>query len=541
VNDLRPNDVGSIQDYLRVVRRRKWVILVFAVTLPLLALVFTLQRAPSYRATAEVLLTRQNVAALVAGVPEASSGGARDTLALTQANLAAVPAVALRALNAAGVHNRTAEDLLRHSSVTAKKDTDILVFAVTDGNPTLAARLATAYARQFTIYRKELDTAALERARRGLDTQIQQLETSRLKNPALYADLLSKRQQLLTMEALQTGNTAVVRTADTAVQSQARPLRWAILGFGIGLILGVIAAFLLEALDTRVRSSDELTKQLDLPQLARIPGPSSRVQRRDAWLAMLSDPSGPQAEAIRVLRTNIEFVSLERDIRTLMITSAVEGEGKSTTAANLAIAFARVGKRVILADLDLRSRIGIGLHDQPGLTDVALGHVDLDAALAIVGVHEEPTSGGGQSGDGNSGPGMLRFLPSGPIPPIAREFIRSHALAETLDKLRNRADLVIVDAPALLAGSDAMALSALVDALVLVLRLNVVRRPLIDELHGILPALRAPTLGYAVTGVAARPSYHVRQEPARALPADETGEGQKLEPLKAVSRHPRSP
>jgi Mrp family chromosome partitioning ATPase/capsular polysaccharide biosynthesis protein len=538
VNDFRPNDVGSLQDYLRVVRRRKWVILVFAVALPLLALLFTLRQPPSYRATADVLLTQQNVAALVAGAPQSSSAGAHDSLVLTQANLAAVPAVTMRALKAAGVHNRTPEDLLRHSSVTAKKDTDILVFAVKDRNPTLAARLATAYAREFTVYRKELDTAALERARRGLDAQIQQLETGRLKNPSLYADLLSKRQQLLTMEALQTGNTAVVRTADTAVQAQARPLRWAILGFGIGLILGVIAAFVVEALDTRVRSSEELTKQLDLPQLARIPAPP-RVRRREPWIAMLSDPSGPQAEAIRVLRTNIEFVSLERDIRTLMITSAVSGEGKSTTAANLAIAFARVGKRVILVDLDLRSGSGIGMRTQPGLTDVALGHVDLDAALTMVGVHEEPTSAGGEADGVYRGPGVLRFLPTGPVPPIAREFIRSHALAQTLDRLRRRADLVIVDAPALLAGSDAMALSALVDALVLVFRLNVVRRPLIDELKGVLGALRAPTLGYAVTGVAARSTHHVKPQTAGGLSPDEAGEGQRVEPLKAVSRQTR--
>ena len=102
-----------------------------------------------------------------------------------------------------------------------------------------------------------------------------------------------------------------------------------------------------------MRSPEEIGDALGVPLLAHVPGPPRRLRGKDR-LVMLAEPEAPEAEAVRMLRTNLDFVNLERRAKRIMVTSAVDGEGKSTTAANLAVTLARGGRRVVLVDLDLR-------------------------------------------------------------------------------------------------------------------------------------------------------------------------------------------
>ena len=156
------------------------------------------------------------------------------------------------------------------------------------------------------------------------------------------------------MQALQTPAASVVRQADGAVLTQPKTLRNVVLGLVVGLVLGLGLVFLREALETRARTAEEVSARLGgLPLLGRVPEPPRRL-RRAGRLVMLEEPASVQAEAFRMLRAKLDFVTLDRDVRTIMVTSALEQEGKSTTVANLAVAFARAGKRVALVDLDLR-------------------------------------------------------------------------------------------------------------------------------------------------------------------------------------------
>ena len=502
MEEQRPT-ASSLTDHLRVARRRKWVILQAVIVVPVAAILFSLQQPRLYEASSEVLLSRQNLAAALTDTPDVTLSQEAARLVETQANLARVPVVAARTLTNANVAG-TPQEFLDSSEVSAKANADLLVFRVKNRSRALAARLATEYAEQFTVYRRELDTAALQRARRELGRRLAELEQDGQNRSALYASLVEKEQQLRTMEALQTANAFVVRAAGESKQVQPRPVRNGLLGLVLGLVLGVGLAFLREALDTRVRSSEDIAEQLGVPLLGRIPEPPSQLQKENK-LVMLAAPRRIDAEAFRVLRTNLEFANLESRARTIMVTSAVEREGKSTTVANLAVACARAGKRVVLVDLDLRCPLIARLFDldpgRPGLTDVVVGHVKLHDAISSIAIAKSRANGATTNGNGEGSlEGVLQLLPAGPAPPNAGEFVSAQKLGEILDQLAAGADLVLIDAPPLLHVGDALTLSARVDALLLVTRMNVVRRPMLTEMRRIVDSSPAVPIGFVLTG-----------------------------------------
>lgn len=318
------------------------------------------------------------------------------------------------------------------------------------------------------------------------------------------ANLVEREQQLQTMEELQTSNAAVVKTPTDAAQVSPRPTRNGILGLFLGIALGLGLAFLREALDTRVRSAQEVGDRLHLPLLARVPEPPKAL-RQGNQLVMQAKPGGVHAEAFRMLRTNLDFATLDRDVGSIMVTSAVQQEGKSTTIANLAVALARAGQRVILVDLDLRRPYldkFFDLRGRPGVTQVALGKAPL--AESLVRVPLAPVEPGV---NGNTPLGALAVLGSGPIPPDPGEFVASARLSEVLLELRELSDVLLIDAPPLLQVGDALTLSAKVDAAIIVTRLDVLRRPMVDEVHRLAASMPAARLGFVVTGAESEDPY----------------------------------
>ena len=485
---------STLRDYLQIVRRGWWTVVAVVALTTLSAALFSARQEWLYQASAELFVR-----------PGIDAFQAPERALQTQADVAtASTEVARRVRDALGTG--TTPDI----TVTPKTDSNILVFTSTAASPGLAARAATEYAAQYRDFQRELVTDDIREALNDVEAEIAEVRarTRRRLDPTLYASLLQRREELRSLEVLETSKAFLVKPATTGVQVQPKNVRNVLLGFGFGLVLGLGLVFLREALDTRVRSTDEIAETLGIPLLARVPGPPKRLRRANR-LVMINDPESSGADAFRILRANIEIARSETGAKTILVTSAGEREGKSTTAANLAVALARGGQRVVLVDLDLRRPALHRFFDLggPGIAQVALGRTTLEDALAPIplvwpGSHTLPTpEGNGVRPVG----GLLHVLPVGSMRENVDDVLTDRVLANVLEDLRKNADVVLIDSTPLGVG-DAVAVTAAVDALLVVTRVDVVR-PLLRELARILRAVPVPKLGFVATGVPPSASY----------------------------------
>lgn len=528
MHDGGDNRPLTLADYVEILRRRKWVIVQAAIIAPVIAVLVAVGDPTVYRASADVLVNRQYLGSQLVGIQDPTAYQDPNRLLRTQADLANVPAVARRAAEIAKLPGITAAVFSGSTSVAVRKDADLLSFAAVSRDAATAAAMANAFARAFTEYRRELDTAALSSAQKSLRKRLTELRRKGREDSALFANLVDKEQQLRTLELLQASN-IVVRPATGAAKKGPPVRRNGILGGIFGLIIGMALAFLWEALDRRVRSASELERVLKLQVLGKLPEPPRRLWR-ERRLVMVEEPRTGYSEVFRRLRMNFEFVNAETDAQTVMITSAVKREGKSTTIANLAVALARAGRRVVLIDLDLRQPLIASffrLDRRWGVAEVARGRAELDDVIVPVPMpHNTPRDPSSNGGDDEGGAALLEVVPAGLVlPSDPGEFVQSAALNTLLERLRERADIVLIDAPPLLVVGDAMALAPRVDALLTVARIGVIRRPALQELARALDVTPVPKLGLIVTGSPSEETYgyggYGYYEPEGARPAEQ--------------------
>lgn len=296
------------------------------------------------------------------------------------------------------------------------------------------------------------------------------------------SDKLQEDHQKAKMaEAVEAGQVEIVDIAELPTEPIASGgARKMALGLILGLIIGVGVAVFVDGMNTSIRRRDDVERILQVPGLAVIPKffpdqPGGRFARalpgrgrngsngkkssqRAAGLVTVHDTRSSSAEAYRTLRTNLIFSQAVQTLRTIVVTSPAPSEGKTTTAANLAVSFAQQGMRVLLVDCDLRrSRIHkmFSVPREPGMTELILGHHDLDAVTRETAV-----------------PGLY-ILPSGMLPPNPSELLGGERMRNTLATLGGAFDLIVLDTPPLLAASDAAILATLVDGVVLVVRAGV--------------------------------------------------------------------
>lgn len=492
----------TLSDYLAVLRRYKWLILVTALVVPIAAYTMSARQAKVYRATADVLVNRSDLGSGVTGIT--TQGWVDpDRYMRNQAALARVPAVTNAAVKDAGV-DLEGWELAGMSNVSPQLSTDMLTFGVNSGDPALSAKLANAYAGAFVDYKLEMETTALARARTEIQGRLAELRAAGASGTDAYRELQRKALDLRTLEVLQSP-ASVVRPAGVGWQIAPAPKRNATLGVLLGLMLGIGGAFLLNALDRRIRHADEIESELQVPLLAKLPTP-----RRNDPATILERPSDEMTDAVARLRTAFDFTNSEVNMKIVMATSAGAREGKSTTVTNLAIALARAGRRVVLVDLDLhRPSVAKLLHlpDGPGVTDVAAGSADLNEALRSVVVTPRRARLSPLGAGSDPGPGVLEVLTTGRRRIEPEDLVESPGLAQAFNTLRKRAEVVLVDSSPLLATGETLALSAKVDAILLVSRLGTLTRPALRELARMLDRSPAPVLGWVATGAEVDEGY----------------------------------
>lgn len=313
-----------------------------------------------------------------------------------------------------------------------------------------------------------------------------EVEEARLKREIAAASgrlnaITVKYQEGTIMETSVTGTTEVISPAQPP-RDPVRPvmkLNLMIGGFA-GLFLGFIGALLLEQLDTSISDIEEVESFLQMPVLGLVPRIGGDV------LVTIRDPKSTPAEAFRTLLVNLRFVASREQPLRLVVTSAGVDEGKTVTAANLAVVLAEGGRRTVLVEGDMRrptfSRI-LDVRRTPGLSEVLLGDVSLDEALLAGPI-----------------PG-LSVLPSGRVPPNPMDLLSRPGLERVIQALTGRFDVVVVDSPPVLPVADGLVLSALADGVVLVYKVGATSRGALKRATSLLAQARAHMFGVVLNDV----------------------------------------
>jgi polysaccharide biosynthesis transport protein len=407
----------EISDYINVLRRRWRLVVAVALAVVALAGAATWLMTPQYTARSELYVSTvsgENATDLFQG----STFTQRQVA--TYANVATTPYVLSPVIDDLGLESTPAE-LASRITVQNPPNTVLLEIAVTDPDPQRALDVAAAVSDRVVIALAELD------------------EVSDSGQSPVKATVVSP---------------AVVGTSPVSPQ----PVRNLALGAVLGLLLGLGLALVRDLMDTSVRGEESLRGTTDAPVLAGI---TYDPEAAAAPTLVLDNPHHTHSEAFRTLRTNLQFVNGGEPPRSVVMTSSLPEEGKTTTTAHLALTLAAGGKRVCVVEADLRRpRLldYLGLEGSAGLTNVLIGEASLDDMLQPFGQT------------------TLSLLGSGPIPPNPAEMLSSDRMRALVADLEQRFDIVLYDAPPLLPVTDAAVLSSMTDGALMVVGVGVIKK-----------------------------------------------------------------
>ena len=494
----------DLRTYLRVLWRRKLLIALSGLLVAAAAYFSEASKTELYQSSSQLLVSRSLAETLF----DPLRGYVDPDRALANQ---------IRVIQSPALSERVAAKLGYPGSVTAgaSGSEDILTLTAVDTNPGRAAAVANAYAEEYVAYRRtqglegtaeaqqELESriADLERQIQDIDLQvlgapIAQRDAARESTDAqrslLQSNVFTLRQQLDQLKSASNVEGSGLQILGEAVEPTApfspTPMRAGTQGLLMGLVLGLGFAFLIDFLDDRIRSKDDVERVASrLPVLGVIPLVPGWRNRKSAQVISLEDPTSGAAEAYRTLRTSIQFLGLDQPLRLLQVTSPVASEGKSTTLTNLAVALARAGQQVVVVDCDLRRpRVHefFGLPSDVGFTSVILGDVPLSGAVRHV-----PDVPG------------LRVLAAGPIPPNPSELLAGRRTVDLFTALQADCDVVLIDSPPVLPVADAPSLSTRVDATLVVVSAEKTHRKQLARALEILAQVEAPVIGVTVNGV----------------------------------------
>jgi capsular exopolysaccharide synthesis family protein len=484
---------------LAALRRQWWLILICAVAVPFVAVDLSLLRPKQYTSTAGLLFQTSNVVQSVLGAPAsgASLDPARD--AATHVEQLSSPDVSTRTARALG-GAISAADVAARVAVASAGESDIVTVSATDRSPAFAAQLAATYADQFIAMQGETVRAQADDALRAIQRELDALPEAQRRG-RLGSLLRSRARQLPVVAAASPSGVTLARHPSVpTVPSSPQLKRNAALGLVLGLLLGIAAALLREQLDSRVRRAEDVGDAVDLPVLASVP--RSRALARPLATSL----PAYESEAFRMLDVKLRFSDDWRTtIRSLLLTSAEPGEGKTTVALHLGDAWARAGYDVLLMEADLRKpslATILGLPPSQGLGDFLGGRYNRISDLW------RPASFGGGS-KGSPATTGLYCIPAGEPSSDPLELLGSERMRLALQEAQRRFSAVIVDAPPAGVVADALPLMNMVSGVIIVTRLGHADRERLKQFRQQLEDMQAPMVGVVINSTEpdGRPSF----------------------------------
>lgn len=548
------NDTESIdlRGYLSIFRRRKWTIIIAICVILGAAVAYSLIQTPLYTAQTRILVSGTPTEGIfTTGIAPVENANLK-----TQVEVILSEAVASRVMEDLDLEGEVGSVL---SNVAAEPilDSQVVEITYSSADPQEARIVATSFAESYLQFRRDqiLETViseeqaiqervnaasdqlaeanlALEEARESEDAAL--ISTIESSVSSLVARLGVLQQELDDLRSRRSQRLDVGQVIEPAATprtpSSPNFMRNALIGIFLGLVLGIAFAFVRERMDERFRERSDLERAIGAPVLATVAG-YDNPRTGPVVPVVLSGAHPSVAESYRTLRTGVQFIAANSGIRSLLVTSPAAGEGKTTTAANLAVALAQAGKRVIIVSSDLRRPT---LERYFGSEDARRTS---GLAMWLSSQEDEPW-------DHLVDPGIpnLRLITSGPPPPNPAELLTSPRLNRLVHLLEENSDLVIFDSPPVLAVADTTVLAAHLSGVLLVVDAKSTRRsPAIhakQELERVggriigtvLNAFDTTTVGYYYGSY----DYYSREEAAEAAPSSTNGQAHESKGLRRL-------
>lgn len=465
-----PAQAPDLGEYLRILRRRAWVVAVVTVLAVAAAYAWAATRDKIYTATGQIVVAQTTEKGAVA-----TQSQVVQSYVVHREALRHVPNAVWVSATFDGESGSVTLSAKSRDPVLAAKSIDAQIKAYQGYLTYTAVRRVEAISNKIDDLEDQIGT--LNQQARG------QPPSSSISNQlsSLTSQIKALRAQLPGLQgavALAGPNVLVLQRGLPPTSASSITVRNAVLiGLGVGLLLGVLTALLVELLDDSIRTRQDLLQIAGpgVPVLGAIPPARSRA----GAVLVLDQPASPAAEAYRSLRTAVHFAAADRT-RCIAITTARTRNGKTETASNLAVLTARMGQRTVLVDCDMRfPRVHdfFGIPNDTGFTSVVFGESDLDSLKGIAGNDR------------------LLVLPTGPVPPNPAELLAAPGSHELLARLRANDTLVIVDTPPLLLATDAVALVPALGGILLVATARTTKKKELRKALELLRQVDAPLLG----------------------------------------------
>jgi capsular exopolysaccharide synthesis family protein len=434
----------DLRDAVTAVRTRWWMPAAGLLVGALLALAMALTSVPQYTAQTQLFVSTTDSTSATDALQGSQFSQARVS---SYAQLLMGEVLARRVIDDLDL-DLTPSALASQVNATPVLDTVLIDVSVTDSSPTRARDIAADLGVRFPRLVSELEHPGAEGS-----------------SPVTVT---------------------VTRPPDLpAVPSSPRTTRDVGLGLLAGLVIGVAAAIARTALDRSVREPQLASELAGAPVLGMI----IRDEGLDRGHVIDQVASSGAAEGFRQLRSNLQYLSVDNPPQVILVSSAIPGQGKSTTVVNLGVALARAGRQVTIVDGDLRKPMVasyLGLVEGAGLSDVLARRAEVADVLQ------------------SWGDGSLSVISAGPVPPNPGELLASSQMEQLLDELRQKNDFVLIDTPPLLPVADATGVSVMVDGVVLCARFGDTKRDQLQQTRATLDRVGARTLGVVVNAVPRR-------------------------------------